>query len=222
VFLLTLCSLTYYHFLSHYSFACCNTKHTTDYQVSHGGELRGTYKAMRRLQGGNNPFPDGNEATAGNNAFPIGTEEIGGSNNFAGTDLFRLPSQLPAIFSGQPSSSVNLSVPFFSGGSDGGAFGAFGAVNLRESSPVINPFPDGNEATAGNNAFPIGTEEIGGSNNIGGTDLLRLPSQLSAIFPGLPSSSVNPSVPPFRGGNTGGGFAAFSEVFLKEDPSGGN
>jgi hypothetical protein len=186
---------------------------------------------MRRLQdtpevagGNNNPFLVENAATAENNPVPIGTEEIGGSNNLAGTSLFRLPNRLPLLFPGQPVPPVNQVVtPFENGGSDGDAFGAFSEVFLlRESSSDVNPFPDGSEATAGNNPVPIGSEEIGGSNNLGETDLFRLPSQLPAIFPGQPSSSANQSAPPFSGGSSGDAFAAFGKVFLKEDPSGGN
>jgi hypothetical protein len=177
------------------------------------------------MAGGNNPFLVENAATAGNNPVPVGTEETGGSNNLAGTSLLRILNQLPLLFPGQPVPPVNQVVPPFQiGGSDGDAFGAFGAVYLRESSSVVNPFPDGNEATAGNNPVPIGSEEIGGSNDLGGTDLSRLPGlQLPVIFPGQPIPSVNQPVPSFsEGGSNGKAFAAFSKVFLKEDSSGGN
>jgi hypothetical protein len=46
----------------------------TNHQVSHGGELRGTYKTPRILQ--DNIFDVGNKGTAGNNPFPYGTPEI--------------------------------------------------------------------------------------------------------------------------------------------------
>jgi hypothetical protein len=48
---------------------------TTNYQVSHGGELRGTYKNLQRLQ--NNIFDSvGNEETADNTPFPYGLKKL--------------------------------------------------------------------------------------------------------------------------------------------------
>jgi hypothetical protein len=174
---------------------------------------------LRRLQD-NNPFVVENAATAGNNPVPYGTEEIGGSYNLAGPSLFRL-NQLPVLFPGQPVPPANQVVTPFSGGSDGGAFGAFGKVFLREGSSGINPFPVGNEKTAGNNPVPYGTEEIGGSYNLAGPSLFRL-NQLPVLFPGQPVPPANQPAPPFSGGSNGGGFAAFGKAFLTEDSAGGN
>jgi hypothetical protein len=91
-----------------------------------------------------------------------------------------------------------------------------------------NPFPVGNEESAGNNpvpvgtvpvgTVPVGTEEIGVSNNLGETDLLQLLDQLPVIpmiFPGQPVPSDNQVQPPFSGYD-GDTFRAFGQVFARE------
>jgi hypothetical protein len=204
----------------HCSFTYCNVERTPNHQVFHRGDLRGS----RRLQdtpeitGGNNLFPIGNEKTVGNNPVPIGSVESGGINNLGETDpLLRIPDQIP-LFPLQPAPPVKVVVDPLSGGSNGGAFSAFGKVFLRGNSPGINLFPLGNEETAGNNPVPIGSVESGGINNLGETDpLLRIPDQIP-LFPLQPAPPVKVVLAPFSGGSNGGAFGAFGEKFLNEDP----
>jgi hypothetical protein len=154
-----------------------------------------------------------------------------GSNTPGGTYLLRRPDQLPLLFPGQPRPPLDQEAvpPFQSGGGDGDAFDVFSSIFLRETTPTStpsgnNPFLVQTAVTAGNIPFPpiVGTEEMG-SNTPGGTDLLRRPDQLPMLFPGQPRPPLDRVAPPFQsGGSDGDGFDVFSNIFLKEDPPGGN
>jgi hypothetical protein len=163
--------------LSHYFFACYNMERTTNHQVSHGGELRGTYKTLRRLQGEmDNIFV---EDTAGNTPFSYGTEEITSLLPDVGiAALFRLPS----VDGGDMSPFVvvgNDNTPFPYGTEEIGdpPAGDGDVPPLRIPIPdpdVTNPFPGvGND----NTPFPYGTEEIGDPPAVyGDVPPLRIPS----------------------------------------------
>jgi hypothetical protein len=127
---------------------------TTNHQVSHGGELRGTYKTSRRLQ--DNIFDVG---INNNTPFPYGTEEIT-------SPQLRVPIPGPDVinpFLGVGNEDIAGNNPFPYGISEIGdppAVDADTLLRIPIPDPVINPFLGvGYKGLGG--YFPYGTEEIG-------------------------------------------------------------
>jgi hypothetical protein len=130
---------------------------TTNHQVSHGGELRGTYKTPRRLQ--DNIFDVGNNS---NTPFPYGTEVITSPQlrvAIPGPDIIN-----PFLGVGNEGTAGNTPFPYGTEetGNSPTIYGNGPPFRIPIPDPVINPFLGvGNEGTAGNTPFPYGTEEIG-------------------------------------------------------------